>query len=71
MLRTNVVSRLFVMFTQQCPIFAASLLPVKPYLVNELLNEGYLGHKRLYYGDMTHQHTQDHSIMYAYSTNAY
>ena len=39
--------------TTQCPIFAASLQPVKPYLVNELLNEGYLGHKRLYYGDTT------------------
>ena len=39
--------------TKQCPIFAASLQPVKPYLVNELLNEGYLGHKRLYYGDTT------------------
>ena len=39
--------------TQQWPIFAASLQPVKPYLVNELLNEGYLGHKRLYYGDTT------------------
>ena len=39
--------------TTQCPIFATSLQPVKPYLVNELLNEGYLGHKRLYYGDTT------------------
>ena len=52
------ISRLFVMFTQQCSIFAASLQPVKPYLVNELLNEGYLGHKRLYCRDMTPRHHQ-------------
>ena len=31
----------------------SAIQAVSPYLVNELLNEGYLGHKRLYYGDTT------------------
>ena len=49
--KSEELSCLYLVFTQQWSIFASSLQPVNPYLVNELLNEGYLGHKRLYYGD--------------------